>query len=179
MSLFTSARRRLGWVALGASCAATVGIAELHTARAASSYTPSSFVAIEPIRVLDTRVTDTRVNDRTGLIEMRLTERIALPSGRIVDVVPASATAVSLNVTAVDGIDRNGFGFVTVHPCDVTTPDTSNLNFRTGQTVPNAVATTIDGVNPRFTIDSIGRPIVTSTTLLGDLHLDIPWWVTP
>jgi hypothetical protein len=46
----------------------------------------------------------------------------------------------------------------------------------------NLVAATIDtndidGVNPRFTIDSIGRPIVTSTTLLGDLRLDIPWWV--
>lgn len=67
MSLFTSARRRLGWVAFGACCAATVGIAELHTARAASSSTPSSFVAVEPIRVLDTRVTDTRVTDRTGL----------------------------------------------------------------------------------------------------------------
>ena len=96
MSLFTSARRRLGWVAFGACCAATVGIAELHTARAASSSTPSSFVAVEPIRVLDTRVTDD-----------------------------------------------------------------------------------IDGVDPRFTIDSIGRPIVTSTTLLGDLRLDIPWWITP
>jgi len=48
----------------------------------------------------------------------------------------------------------------------------------------SAVATTIDtndidGVSPRFTIDSIGRPIVTSTTLIGDLRLDIPWWVTP
>ncbi|MGA0397756.1 MAG: hypothetical protein ACO3O3_11395, partial [Ilumatobacteraceae bacterium] len=48
----------------------------------------------------------------------------------------------------------------------------------------SAVATTIDtndidGVSPRFTIDSIGRPIVTSTTLIGDLRLNIPWWVTP
>ena len=71
---------------------------------------------------------DTRVTNQTCLVQMRLTERIALPSGRIVDVVPASATAVSLNVTAVDDIDR---------------------------------------------------PIVTSTTLLGGLRLDIPWWVTP
>ena len=164
MSLFTSARRRLGWVALGACCAATVGITELHTAGAASSSTPSSFVAIEPIRVLDTRVTDTRVTDRTGLIEMRLTERIALPSGRIVDVVPASATAVSLNVTAVDGIDRNGFGFVTVHPCDVTTPDTSNLNFRTGQTVPNAV------VAPLSPDGRVCLAVYGSAHLLADLN---------
>ena len=167
MSLFTSARRRLGWVALGACCAATVGIAELHTARAASSSTPSSFVAIEPIRVLDTRVTDTRVTDRTGLIEMRLTERIALPNGRIVDVVPASATAVSLNVTAVDGIDRNGFGFVTVHPCDVTTPDTSNLNFRTGRTVPNAV------VAPLSPDGRVCFAVYGSAHLLADLNGDI------
>ena len=167
MSLFTSARRRLGWVALGACCAATVGIAELHTARAASSSTPSSFVAVEPIRVLDTRVTDTRVTDRTGLIEMRLTERIALPNGRIVDVVPASATAVSLNVTAVDGIDRNGFGFVTVHPCDVTTPDTSNLNFRTGQTVPNAV------VAPLSPDGRVCFAVYGSAHLLADLNGDI------
>ncbi len=139
MSMFTSTRRCLGYVALGACMAAIAGIGELRSASAATTATPTSFVAIEPIRVLDTRVTETRVTDRTGLIEVRLTEQIALPNGRIVELVPASATAVSLNVTAVDGIDRNGFGFVTVHPCDVTTPDTSNLNFKTGQTVPNAV----------------------------------------
>ena len=139
MSLFTSTQRRLGYVALGACVAALTGIGAFRPADAASTATPTSFVAIEPIRVLDTRVTETRVTDRTGLIEMRLTEQIALPSGRIVDLIPASAIAVSLNVTAVDGIDRNGFGFVTVHPCDVATPDTSNLNFRTGQNVPNAV----------------------------------------
>ena len=139
MSLFTSTRLRLGYVTLGACVAALSGIGVLRPADAASTATPTSFVAIEPIRVLDTRVTETRVTDRTGLIEMRLTEQIALPNGRIVELVPASATAVSLNVTAVDGIDRNGFGFVTVHPCDVATPNTSNLNFKTGQTVPNAV----------------------------------------
>jgi len=43
----------------------------------------------------------------------------------------------------------------------------------------SAVATTIDtndidGASPRFTIDSIGQPIVTSTTLIGDLRLNIP-----
>ena len=139
MSLFMSTRRRLGWVAVGICIAALSGMSELRRADAATTATPTSFVAIEPVRVLDTRVTDTRVTDRTGLIEMRLTEQIALPSGRIVELVPAAATAVSLNVTAVDGIDRNGFGFVTVHPCDVATPNTSNINFRTGQTIPNAV----------------------------------------
>lgn len=139
MSLFMSIPRRVGYVALGAVLAALTGVGLLRPAHAATPTTPTAFVAVEPIRVLDTRVTDTRVTDRTGLIEMRLTGQISLPNGRIVELIPASATAVSLNVTAVDGIDKNGFGFVTVHPCDVATPDTSNLNFRTGQTVPNAV----------------------------------------
>jgi len=139
MSLFMSTRRRLGWVAVGICIAALSGMSELRRADAAATADPTSFVAIEPVRVLDTRVTNTRVTDRTGLLEMRLTGQIALPSGRIVDLVPATATTVSLNVTAVQGIARNGVGFVTVHPCDVPTPNTSNINFRTGQTVPNAV----------------------------------------
>ena len=50
--------------------------------------------------------------------------------------------AVALNVTAVEGFDAGGYGFVTVYPCDslsTTVPDASNLNFAGGQTIPNAV----------------------------------------
>jgi hypothetical protein len=36
----------------------------------------------------------------------------------------------------------------------------------------------IDGISPRFTIDDIGRPIVVSSDLFGDLYVEIPWWVT-
>jgi len=48
----------------------------------------------------------------------------------------------------------------------------------------SAVTTVIDtdnigGMSPRFIIDDIGRPIVVSSDLFGDLHVDIPWWVTP
>jgi hypothetical protein len=49
---------------------------------------------------------------------------------------------VSLNVTVVDGEAPNEGGFVTVYPCG-TRPDASNLNFRFGQTVPNAVITPV------------------------------------
>jgi hypothetical protein len=50
--------------------------------------------------------------------------------------VPASgASAVSLNVTTVD---PDGAGYVTVFPCG-DQPLASNLNFVTGQTVPNTV----------------------------------------
>jgi hypothetical protein len=43
-----------------------------------------------------------------------------------------------LNVTVVDGRANAFGGFVTVFPCG-TRPDASNLNFVSGQTVPNAV----------------------------------------
>jgi hypothetical protein len=50
--------------------------------------------------------------------------------------------AVALNVTAVNGFDDGGYGFVTVYPCEsdsTVAPNSSNLNFAGGQTIPNAV----------------------------------------
>jgi hypothetical protein len=43
-----------------------------------------------------------------------------------------------LNVTVVDGEANDFGGFVTVFPCG-TRPEASNLNFVSGQTVPNSV----------------------------------------
>ena len=54
--------------------------------------------------------------------------------------VPATASAVALNVTVTDG---SGPGFVTVYPCGGTPPTASNVNFLAGQTVPNAVISMI------------------------------------
>ena len=51
-------------------------------------------------------------------------------------VVPASATAVSINVTAVT---PGASGFMTVWPCGVARPLASNLNYVTGDVVPNGV----------------------------------------
>ncbi len=50
--------------------------------------------------------------------------------------VPANATAVVLNVTAVQA---GAGGYATVFPCGEALPNASNLNFGPGQTVPNAV----------------------------------------
>jgi serine protease len=50
--------------------------------------------------------------------------------------------AVAMNVTVVEGKDKDGYGFVTVYPCasaSTSVPDASNLNFAGGQTVPNSV----------------------------------------
>jgi ELWxxDGT repeat protein len=46
--------------------------------------------------------------------------------------------SVALNVTVVDGLTNDFGGYVTVYPCG-TKPEASNLNFTSGQIVPNAV----------------------------------------
>ncbi len=51
--------------------------------------------------------------------------------------VPAGATAVMLNVTTVE---PDAAGFLTVWPCDQAQPVVSNVNYTTGQIVPNAAA---------------------------------------
>ena len=59
--------------------------------------------------------------------------------------VPAGATGVVLNVTAVEPA---GDGFITVYPgpCGAANrPFVSNLNFRGGQVVPNSVAVKVGG----------------------------------
>jgi hypothetical protein len=65
------------------------------------------------------------------------------PAGSVTEVVvasrggvPASASAVVLNVTMVQ---TGGPGFATVFPCGSPVPDASNLNYVAGQTVANAV----------------------------------------
>ena len=50
--------------------------------------------------------------------------------------VPPNAVTAVLNVTA---LEANAPGFVTVYPCDAGLPDASNLNYTTGDTIPNAV----------------------------------------
>jgi hypothetical protein len=50
--------------------------------------------------------------------------------------VPAGATAVVMNVTVVQ---PSGDGYVTVYPCGQAVPNASNLNYTSGQIVPNLV----------------------------------------
>lgn len=57
------------------------------------------------------------------------------------ELLPYDALAVALNVTVVDPVED---GFVTVYPCAQDEPNTSNLNYRAGTTIPNAVISRID-----------------------------------
>lgn len=120
--------------------------AETHLIADVNGYFPtgSGFVSNTPDRVFDTRVgsaqglrtvSKSKVGDGTEL-RVQFTN---LPGG----ITPATGVgAVSLNVTVTGSRAPDTGGFVTVYPCG-NRPDASNLNFRSGQTVPNAVITPV------------------------------------
>ena len=93
-----------------------------------------SFVALsKPERLLDTRPSGVKVGaiDGSGAAyELQVGGEKGVPSSGV--------AAVALNVTVVDGEAGDFGGFVTVYPCG-TRPDASNLNFTSGQTIPNSV----------------------------------------
>jgi hypothetical protein len=97
----------------------------------------SRFVPVAPARLLDGRPGTTTADGLfagTGIV----------PAGGTVDVmvaprlgIPDTATAVVLNVTAIDAVAP---GFVTAYPFGSVRPNASNLNIeRVGQTVANLV----------------------------------------
>lgn len=91
----------------------------------------SRFVPLSPTRVLDTRsgIGGTHDPVRAGAaLDVHLAGRGGLPA--------SGATAVALNVTAVDSTAPS---YLSVHPSDADRPEVSNLNFLAGPAVPNQV----------------------------------------
>jgi hypothetical protein len=88
----------------------------------------STFVPVSPVRLLDTRAT----GDAPGPGQS-VSLQIA---GSSVSGVPATATAVVLNVTAVK---PTGGGYLTAYPEGTARPVVSNLNFSAGEVVANLV----------------------------------------
>ena len=87
---------------------------------------------------------------------------LAAPNGDAL-VVPTTATAASINVTAVT---PGGSGFITVWPCGVARPLASNLNYVAGDVVPNGVLAPI-GSNGKVCIYSL---------VDTDLVVDVAGW---
>lgn len=121
---------------------------------ALSSSGAGHFVPVSPARLVDTR------------LPLRSPGRLAAGSTTSASLLgpdsplPADASAVVLNVTAVDPA---GDGFVTVYPCGSSTPVVSNLNPQQGQTRPNLV---VVPVSPE---GSICFYTTSATDLLADI----------
>ena len=103
-----------------------------------SGYIVAGFSPVTPARVLDTRSGVGAVAGRAGALDGSGTALALQVTGRG-GVPTTGVSAVALNVTVVDGSANDFGGYVSVFPCDVARPDVSNLNFTSGQTVPNAV----------------------------------------
>ena len=106
-----------------------------HLIADVSGYFPtgSDFRSLTPSRMLDTRASG-KVGNAAGTgaaFELSVWGKAGLPASGV--------GAVAVNVTVVEGVNPTvGGGYVTVYPCGAR-PDASNVNFVTGQTVPNLV----------------------------------------
>ncbi len=115
-----------------------------------------------PTRLLDTRGEPARQPAWTAR-----TVRVTAPVGA-----PGRADAVALNVTAVDSLSA---GYLSVHPCSVTVPDTSTVNFAAGAAVPNlaVVSPDADG-NVCLTASADTHLLVDRFASFGDATGDSP-----
>lgn len=89
------------------------------------------------------RLLDTRRGPNSTTIDGEAQNGGRIPARGVVELpvrgrggVPSDAEAVLLNVTAVD---PDNAGYLTVYPCGETRPNASNVNYLTGDVVPNAV----------------------------------------
>lgn len=116
------------------------GLVDVATATA-QTYTdiriPSRFVAVQPIRLVDTRPGTPSLVGPSAPVTAGSSLRV--PGAGVLTSagqVPADATAVVLNVTAVNPTQLT---YITAYPDGVRPPDASSLNAAAGSTVPNLV----------------------------------------
>jgi hypothetical protein len=163
---------RTGWLdratrigAFALACGVLGGAAGVVAARAAGSGTTtaaSAFVPIEPVRVVDSR-------DGTGTAAGPLSGTQAVTFEALAGM-PATATAVSLNVTVTNA---TAAGYLTVRPAG-SAAGVSSVNFVPGQDVANEVSVALgpggavdvafpDGVTADVIVDVFGFYIPAST----------------
>jgi hypothetical protein len=90
-------------------------------------------VPVAPTRILDTRI---GLGGESRLSAGEVIELQVVGNDEVE--VPAAAGAATLNVTATGAA---GLGYLTVYPCDADRPETSNVNYAPGQSIPNLVTT--------------------------------------
>ena len=99
----------------------------------------SRYTSVNPVRIMNTRegvnVARQPVDDTTVALDVDFVEFLGLG-------------AIALNVTVTNTVAPAAGGYVTVYPCDAPRPEASTLNFRTGQTVANAVIVKVPRTGP-------------------------------
>ena len=119
----------------GNALGAGYGVAGSWDQTVTVSSAAGAFVALEkPVRIMNTRD-----GAMVGSLDVAGDSEPYVLQVAGVAGVPESAVAVAMNVTAVGTLANDYGGYVTVYPCGGSLPDVSNLNFVSGQTVPNNV----------------------------------------
>lgn len=173
----TSTRAR--WAAIGAAVAVTLGSSGLFVVSAASG-PASSFVPVDPARILDTR-DGTDIGLPGPFVSavsqnLRITGDIESTTG-VGTFVPVGATAVTLNVTVVF---PQADGFLSIRPGNATGPArTSSLNFGAGETTPNSVTVQLPTTGPNageidIVYDALGVRGPTTDVLIDLVGYHIP-----
>ena len=98
--------------------------------------TESAFSALQP-----TRVADTRSASAIGTLSVSSND-LVVPISVGIRSASNGTTVATVNVTAVNTVAPDAGGFLTVYPCG-TRPNTSTLNFTTGQTIANSMVTPV------------------------------------
>ncbi len=106
-----------------------------------------NYVPLTPFRILDTRPGSVYQRGAGalgpgGIRTLQITGVTGLPSGT--DPIPATATAVVLNITEVAG---SASSLLTVYPNGTGRPNASNLNFTPGTVTPNLVTAVLGQAN--------------------------------
>jgi sugar lactone lactonase YvrE len=135
---------RVRWAAIGAAVAVSVGAGGIGIVNATiSSGSKAVYVPIAPCRLADTRPGPDNVGTRATPIGERDTHTFAVHGINGKCSVPAGATAVVANVTAVAPSARS---FMSLWPADKPQPTASSLNYSAGQApTPNAVTVALSG----------------------------------
>jgi hypothetical protein len=118
---------------------------------------PSVYTPVPPVRLLDTRTSGTTLGNGGSL-------NLAIGG---LGSVPANATAVVLNVTAVN---ESAAGDFIVYPAGSVRPVASNLNWAAHQTVPNLVT---------VGLGSLGQITIFNGTGRADAVVDLEGYYAP
>jgi hypothetical protein len=158
MKLQLRGATRTRWAAIGAAIAVSIGGGTMAISQAAiSSGDRGVYTPIAPCRVFDTRSGPENVGPRSIPIGAgeTLTQQITGTNGNCTTPIPADATAVAMNVTAVGGTASS---YLTIWPSDIAPrPLASSLNWVPGSPpTPNKVDTKLSAAGQISLFNNVG-----------------------
>ena len=158
---------------MGAIAAGTLAAAPASASVTQNAANGSTYHAVQPYRLADTRPNSGFANSQgmTLTAGSVLTIGVA-PSGVAPNNVPNGATAVVVNITA---INPSAAGYLTAYAAGQTVPHASTVNFIPGQTVANEAVITLGNTGDPHD----GQISIFNFTGSTDVAVDVEGYYTP